>query len=219
VVVISLLVTALGALASVATIIGLYYAIATYKQGKPAEPRAEDKSGRAVATKPRPSGAKARSRWVRFNALLSLAAVCVLAVGIFLITRTGPQPPRVAGGWSVQWGPGKLVLQDSSWTDLDAIPPRVDGGLSNTMVLEGNEYEDGYGIATWTRKDTPSAASCNSLLMSTSGNGVLIKRGQIDCAKTAEGHIAIIVVERLETAYAGGPVTAVNRVTIWARDY
>ena len=88
--------------------------------------------------------------WSRINIVVSVAAICVFALGIFLITRTSSSSPRppIAGptaspsissttpsqtytqpssspssSWSEQFGPQPLLITDGNIVDLIKFRP------------------------------------------------------------------------------------------------
>lgn len=169
---VGLLLTALG---TIATIVGSYYTYAGYQR---------DRGRRTLTGVPGYdySPSRRRSRWVQVNGVITFLALCILAIGIFLITQSGGQPGQSAGGghsgpatpsqsatasppvspssgtWSRQWGPGTLLFTDEVGDDLDSVPPNVTGQSTNdSLTLLSNLYQDTSGIVSWSGNGTGTA--------------------------------------------------------------
>jgi hypothetical protein len=222
-----LILTALG---TIATIVGSYYTYATYQQGR---------DTRASADASRHSYRPARrSRWVQINAVITFVALCVLAVGIFLIAQSGGQPTQSAGpnppgpatsspsnsipatdsSWSRQWGPGTLLFTVEIAADLDSVPPNVTGQSANdSLTLLSNLYQDTNGIVSWTgnRSGTATAVACANLISTQGTSSVKPTSGSTYCAKTPQGNIAIITVQRIQTDNSDTMTATTVRATAW----
>jgi hypothetical protein len=66
------------------------------------------------------------------------------------------------------------------------------------MDLYGNQYADGNGIVRWTANGEATAAACANLISTQGVTAVKPVQGGTFCAKTSQGNIAILVVQRID---------------------
>ena len=125
--------------------------------------------------------------------------------------------PSSFGAWSKQWGPGAVLLSDGRNVDLDSVPPNDSSdGVSASMYLYGNQYRDGNGIALWTGNGGATAAACASLIRTQGVSGVKPVRGGTFCAKTNQGNIAILIVQRIDIDSNDYMTATLDQVTVWS---
>jgi hypothetical protein len=207
----------LTVVSTIAGVVSAYYALVAYRRDQAKSRRdapAPSGPGRTAPTPRRPPRDAPGSRQPKFVALLACAAA-VLAVGVFLLVRH--DDPSTSGAWTRQWGPGDLRFSESSGVDLDSVPPGPTRLANYTVVLEGQYYEDSYGIVPWTGNHTgsPSPALCNSLLKTLGGDEVAAVVHHSYCAGTGAGSIAIIVVKYIDRQ-AGDETGTLTRTTVWS---
>jgi hypothetical protein len=84
------------------------------------------------------------------------------------------------------------------------------------MYLYDNQYIDGNGIALWTGSGEATAAACANLIGTQGVSEIKPVRGGTFCAKTNQGNIAILVVQRIDVDSSDYLTATLAQVTVWS---
>jgi hypothetical protein len=120
-------------------------------------------------------------------------------------------------GFARQWGPGILLITNN-YTDLDSVPPNVNSGNLDINISNG-QLEDEYHLVAWTSAKMPTARECADLI-STQGLSDLkpTRQGQVICAATDKGNIAVLVVKRIDVDSGDNITDTLVQATVWSND-
>ncbi len=137
---------------------------------------------------------------------------------------SGIQPSPVSSTSSVpaqdfsrQWGPGTLLITGSN-TDLDSVPPNVNsnGASADMSISVDGQLADSSHLVAWTSASRPTPTECANLI-STQGVGELKPvKGEMICAGTGEGNIAVLVVERADLDSSDNLTDVLAQATVWS---
>ena len=233
---IGLIFTVLGGLAGSGS---LWYAYTADSRAKRLE---EQQTGHITRRRPQVRGL---SRWSRINILVSVTAVGIFAIGIFLIIQSGssplPRPPAAgptastsinspkpsntdtqstsssSATWSDQFGPKPLLITDGSLVNLDQVPPNVNADGAVIFQFSNNQLFDYDDLVKWTGTGTgtANAAACSDLI---NEQGVQYAKPVVNdtyCAKTDQGNIAILTVQRINVDGTGNMTSVLVQTTVW----
>lgn len=228
---IGLIFTVLGGLAGCGS---FWYAYTADNRARREERRRTGRISHSQAQKHR------LSSWHWINIVVSVAAICIFALGIFLITRpSGSSLPPVAGstasssissatpshtvtqpssslssGWSEQFGPKPLLFTNGDSVNLDQVPPDVNGGSGN-FQFTNNQLYDYNNLVKWTGTGTASAAACSDLINEQGVQYAKPVMRDTYCAKTDQGNIAILTVQRIDVDSTGNMTSVLVQTTVW----
>ena len=187
------------------------------------------------------------SRWFKVNVAFAVFALCVLGIGISLITRSGgssrltssppsarpsittENTPSISGvssnhaglGWFEQWGPNTLNFASGADVNLDSAPPNVSSDVADSSFgLANNTFNDDSTVVDWTEKETgaPTAAACADLISRFGGLTSLPVTGHVYCAMSRYGKIAIITVDRIYLDSTGTTTGTLVSATVWSHN-
>ena len=117
-----------------------------------------------------------------------------------------------------QWGPGTLLITSNN-TDLDSVPPNVNSdGASADMSIsaDGQGLGDSSELVAWTSASTPTAAECANLISTQGVAELKPAKGEVICAGTGQGNIAVLVMERVDVDSSDDLTAVLAQVTVWS---
>ena len=127
----------------------------------------------------------------------------------------GPPNPPPSVVWSKQWGQKPLLFTAGEDVNLDQVPPNVNA--AGVLQLNSNMYNDSNFMASWTgnRQGAATAAGCAELISTEGVNDVKPVTGDIYCAKSDQGNIAIFVVQQINTDSSDNMTSTLVQATVW----
>jgi hypothetical protein len=135
------------------------------------------------------------------------------------VAQPGPissPPPAPSQGFTRQWGPGTLLITTHP-ADLDTVPPNVNSTDQDILIGINSELHDDSNLAQWTSTGEPSAASCANLISTQGVQDIKLVKGNVICAATDQGNIAVLTIERVDLDSLGYPDDTLVEATIWVK--
>ena len=128
----------------------------------------------------------------------------------------GSIPSASTQGFARQWGPGTLLITHN-YADLDSVPPNVNSG-NGDMFITNSQLVDRNHLVAWTSASIPTARECADLI-STQGltDLKLTRQGEVICAVTDKGNIAVLVVKRFDVDSSDNITDILGQATVWSK--
>jgi hypothetical protein len=124
-----------------------------------------------------------------------------------------PNPPPSIN-WSEQFGPKPLLFTNGDSVNLDQVPPDVNGGSGN-FQFTNNQLYDYNNLVKWTGTGTASAAACSDLINEQGVQYAKPVMRDTYCAKTDQGNIAILTIQRIDVDSTGDMTSVLVQTTVW----
>ncbi len=85
-----------------------------------------------------------------------------------------------------------------------------------SISADGQGLGDSSELVAWTSASTPTAAECANLISTQGVAELKPAKGEVICAGTGQGNIAVLVMERVDVDSSDDLTAVLAQVTVWS---